>query len=264
MMNEKAAALGMTGTHFANPNGLPDENHYTTAGDMALIMSECIKNDTFRKIVSTTEYTVPATNKTAKERIYQNHDKLIIKDSGFYYDACIGGKTGYTDAALRTLVAAAEKDGKTLVGVTMYAPTNQDFKDMVSLFEYGFTNFSAADVTVTADGTKTEGTATLPSGITADKLTAQKSTDSTGASVYTYYYEKLPVGTGKEVSVTPTPTPAVSAADSVPSGNAGQGNSPLRIILIILCVLTALGILMIIISAVRNARRRARRRKRRK
>jgi len=270
LMNKRAAEMGCTGTHFTNPNGLPDENHYTTAGDMALIMSNCIQNETFRKIVSTTVYTVPATNKTATERTYQNHNKLIIKDSGFYYQYCIGGKTGYTNDALRTLVAAAEKDGKTLTAVTMYAPTNQDFTDIVSLLEYGFSNFSEQNVTVSVNGTETSGTVTLPSGITSDQLTAEKGTDGSGNTIYRYYYEKLPVGTGTEVKkAEPTSVPAASAADSAnssssgTSGKSGKGISALRIILIILAVIVGAVLALMIFVLIRNARIRAARRRRR-
>lgn len=268
LMNSRAAQMGCTGTHFTNPNGLPDENHYTTANDMALIMSACIQNDTFRRIVSTVSYTVPATNKTSAERTYQNHNKLIIKDSGYYYQYCIGGKTGFTNAALRTLIAAAEKDGKILTAVTMYAPDKQDFTDIVKLFDYGFSNFSEQNIKMTVDGTETEGTVTLPSGISQDQLTGKASTDEEGNADYRYYYNSLPVGTGKKVQ-TITPAAASSpAASSVPASSGsssagGKGSSSLKTVLIILAVLVAAALLLLIAVLVRNAQRRARRRKRR-
>lgn len=189
MMNARAAEMGCTGTHFHNANGLPDTEHYTTAYDMALIMANCIKNETFRKILGTSVYTVPATNKTPTERIYQNHCKLIIKDNSFYYDSCIGGKTGYTDSAWRTLVTAAEKDGMTLVCVTMHGPDTTDFVDHASLFDYGFNNFKHVSVD---DGTAT-GTVTLPDGISVSSLVANEVTEGE-TTTRSYTYEDNPVG----------------------------------------------------------------------
>ena len=78
MMNERAAALGCTNTHFTNPNGLPDPNHYTTAHDMALIMQEAIKNETFLRVESDLSYTIPPTNMTASPRPLQNHHVLSL------------------------------------------------------------------------------------------------------------------------------------------------------------------------------------------
>ena len=193
MMNDRAAAIGCTGTHFTNPSGLPDENHYTTANDMALIMRECLKNETFRKLISTTVWTVPPTNMTAESRTYENHNQLIL-DGEFYYEFCIGGKTGYTDAAQRTLVAAAVKDGRTLVGVTMHGPDRSDFSDMKALFEYGFNNFSVKEITEDPAGAEAKGSVTLPDGIGLDALTAEETETPDGQTVTRYSYQNLPVG----------------------------------------------------------------------
>ena len=146
MMNERAAGLGCKNTHFHNPNGMPDDEHWTTAYDLALIMQECLKNETFREIISTRIWHVPPTNMMSEERIYQNHCALILEDSEYYYPDCIGGKTGYTDLAWRTLVCAAERDGRTLICVVMHGYEKSDFRDAKKLFEYGFNNFVKRDI----------------------------------------------------------------------------------------------------------------------
>ena len=193
MMNEKAKEIGCTGTHFTNPTGLPDENHYTTAMDMARIMAVCLRNSEFRTIISTASYTVPATNKTDKKRTYENHCRLIDSGSEYYYQYCIGGKTGFTDAAERTLVCAAEKDGRTLVGVTLHGASKADFTDMASLFDYGFNNFSKQTLD---DGT----TVNLPDGIDVSSLTRNENDLDDGTAVVTYTYGDLPIG-GSDLNV---------------------------------------------------------------
>ena len=103
MMNERAAALGCTNTHFVNANGLPDPNHYTSAHDMALIMQECIKNETFCRIESDLTYTIQPTNMTSTPRDLQNHHALLFQDGQWGYKGAFAGKTGYTDEALELL-----------------------------------------------------------------------------------------------------------------------------------------------------------------
>jgi D-alanyl-D-alanine carboxypeptidase len=148
MMNERAKELGCTGTHFANPNGLWLENHYTTAHDMALIAREAYKNPTFAKITGTKRYSLPSTNKTKYKRTLVNHHEMLVasKFSQYVYDYCVGGKTGYTSKCRYTLVTFAKKDGMTLVSVVMRADSPWDSKneytDSTKLLNYGFENFT--------------------------------------------------------------------------------------------------------------------------
>ena len=123
-MNDKAAALGMQDTSFANPNGLDDENHYSTARDMAVLAAYAAQNPTFRRICSTRTATVGS-------RTMTNHNKLLSQVEG-----CIGMKTGYTKAAGRTLVSCAQRDGCRLVAVTLC--DGNDWADHKSLYEMGF------------------------------------------------------------------------------------------------------------------------------
>ena len=149
MMNEKAAELGCTHTHFNNPHGLPDENHYTCARDMALISQEALKNETFRLITSTRRYTIPPTNKHAQETYLTNHHKMLNNwrgDSTYLYDGCIGGKTGYTSVADSTLVTFAERDGMTLICVVMKEKAPGHYVDTTNLLNYCFENFQLWNV----------------------------------------------------------------------------------------------------------------------
>ena len=114
-MNRKAGELGCQGTHFTNTSGVHSEEHYSTAYDLALIMTAALEYDLFRTIIATPSHTVPATN-LSEERYFFNTNGLIsnLNYYGYTYDKCIGGKTGNTDEAGRCLVAAAE-DGDTLL-----------------------------------------------------------------------------------------------------------------------------------------------------
>ena len=194
LMNERAAEIGCTGTHFNNPHGLPDEAHYTTAEDMARIMREALRNETFRKIISTTSVTIPPTNLTPTERYYENHCRLIMPEDEVYYEYCIGGKTGYTDAAQRTLVTAAEKDGRTLICVTMHGPDGSDFTDHKALMEYGFNNFSLRRIFTDENGVHTEGTVTLPTVLPTSSVKETETELPNGTIDVRYTYEELPVG----------------------------------------------------------------------
>ncbi len=159
MMNERAASLGCTNTHFNNPNGLPDEDHWTSAHDMALIAAEAYKNETFRVIAGTKSYTIPPTNKHEAETPLHNHHKMIYPFHGDYaylYDYATGGKTGYTNAAGNTLVTFAEKDGLSLVCVVMREQTPDHYVDTRTLFDYCFENFKLLKVADYEENTQAE------------------------------------------------------------------------------------------------------------
>ena len=128
LMNDKAYELGARDTNFKNPHGLDASGHYTTAHDLSLISAAALSNPDFRKICSTYKKTVES---NIKERTVVNHNKLLKR-----YDGCIGVKTGYTQLSGRSLVGAAEKDGLTLISVTIDAP--DDWSDHQTLLDYGF------------------------------------------------------------------------------------------------------------------------------
>ncbi len=157
MMNTKAVELGCKNTHFLNPNGVHDEDHYTTAYDLAIMAREAMKNDTFKQIVSTASYTLPSTNKyTRIDRNLITTNDLIKKQSKNYYEYAIGIKTGSTTPAKNCLVASATKDGKNLISVVLKADKDSDrYNDTKTLFNYGFDNFSKKDIVKTGDIVKT-------------------------------------------------------------------------------------------------------------
>ncbi|HIS25550.1 MAG TPA: D-alanyl-D-alanine carboxypeptidase [Candidatus Pullilachnospira intestinigallinarum] len=140
LMNERAAQLGCTNTHFTNPNGLPDENHYTTAHDMALIAQAAYRLPLFRQICQTQTYVIPKTNMCGEQRWLNNHHKML-PDGIYAYEGCTGGKTGFTQAALNTLVTFAERDGRRLVCVSLRTNGAQIYADTASMLDYGFQNF---------------------------------------------------------------------------------------------------------------------------
>ena len=130
LMNQKAAELSLTDTNFTNPHGLHADSHYTTAHDLAVIAAEAMENVTFRTIVATKKYTIPATERS-QTRVLVNHNKLLSLDEN-----AVGIKTGFTKKSGRCLVGAAEKNGIRLITVTLNAP--DDWNDHRELFSYGF------------------------------------------------------------------------------------------------------------------------------
>lgn len=143
MMNTKINELGLSDTHFTNPYGLQDNNHYTTAHDLAIIMQYCLKNDDFRKIAGQASCAIPSTNKS-EPRKYSSTNELLIAGNSNYYPNLIAGKTGYTSEAGECLVSAAYNDNLELVGVILNS--NSRFKDTRSLYNYGYTNFSIKNI----------------------------------------------------------------------------------------------------------------------
>lgn len=157
MMNSRAAALGCTNTHFANPHGLNNSNHYTTPYDMALIAREAFKNPTLCQITSTTSYQFPATKLAGERTITMGH-KMIYPTDSRYYPGIIGGKTGYTSLAGNTLVTCVEKEGTRLVVVIMKSKSTH-YADTKALLDYGFAKVkaSADSQNQTADASISKG-----------------------------------------------------------------------------------------------------------
>ncbi len=126
-MNIRADELGLKQTHFVNPHGLDDPEHYSTAYDLAILSAFAMEHPVFSKIVSTKTITVG-------HRTFTNHNKLL-----WSFDGAIGVKTGYTKASGRVLVSAAERNGRRLIAVTIHDP--QDWKDHTALLEHGFSAY---------------------------------------------------------------------------------------------------------------------------
>lgn len=136
LMNDKAEQIGMESTQFVTPSGLDDENHYSTAKDMAYLMAYAMTNDDFANLTSKKNVKVDFINPDDMSITYGNHNKLLS-----LYEYCNGGKTGYTKKSGRCLVTSAEKDGVKLVAVTLNAP--DDWNDHINMYNYGFSKLTA-------------------------------------------------------------------------------------------------------------------------
>ncbi|HYE08780.1 MAG TPA: D-alanyl-D-alanine carboxypeptidase family protein [Patescibacteria group bacterium] len=147
LMNSKAKELGATNTNFVNPNGLHNDNHYTTARDMAMIAKYAMTMDMFRSVVKEVNYTIPKTNKQEERNYITNSNKLIWKTyDKFRYEYATGIKTGYTVKAKQCLVGGAIKGDMELISVVMAAEGQNIYTDTVALLEYGFANFQNVEV----------------------------------------------------------------------------------------------------------------------
>jgi D-alanyl-D-alanine carboxypeptidase (penicillin-binding protein 5/6) len=149
-MNERVEQLGLTHSHFANPHGLDDPEHYTTARDLAFIAREAMKNDLFRKYVSTYEYTMPETN-LQPERLLHNSNRMLYDNNrvvtvygeqvSVKYPDTTGIKTGYTSKSGNCLVSGVNRDGLELISVILKSKGMDQYSDTMSLLEYGLHNF---------------------------------------------------------------------------------------------------------------------------
>lgn len=144
MMNEKAASLGCTESHFVTVNGLHDENHYTTPYDLSLIAKAFFSNETLCKMSNTPTYLIEPTATQPDEIPCYTHNAIVRGE--YPYDYLVGSKTGYTSNARQTLVSCAEKDGMKLVCVVMKEESPNQFLDTINLFEYGFNNFHMMNI----------------------------------------------------------------------------------------------------------------------
>ena len=216
MMNERAAQIGCTNTHFVNASGLPDPDHYSTAHDMALIMREGLKNKKFRRIIGATDYTIKPTNMNSESRVLHTHHPMLAPESSYYYDGCIGGKTGYTSEAGNTLVTAVEKNGTTYIAVTMKAADLAIASTgSTAMFNYGYQNFTKLQVN--------GGEVSVPNGVTVDNLTVQENSQD-GNTVDDYYYNDYLLGSVEVPEATPTPEPAADTLSDTSGGNTDQAD----------------------------------------
>ena len=152
LMNKTAKELGCLNSNFITPNGIHDENHYTTAYDMALIAKAFFSNETLTKMSSTTRFDVPVTEHQTREGLILTAKSQLLPGKPYAYEPLVGTKTGYTDQARQTLVSCAEKNGLKLICVILKEESPAQFTDTIELFNYGFDNFDA----VTLDNVNNE------------------------------------------------------------------------------------------------------------
>ncbi len=144
MMNNKAKEIGCLNTHFVNPNGIHNDDHYSTAYDLALIGKYAMQFNDIMRIAMVNQYTLPKTNKYDREdRIFNTTNGLVTKNSEYYYPETTGMKTGYTDKSGYCIVTTAKKDDVELIAVVLGSNTIKErYEDCIKLFNYGFDNYS--------------------------------------------------------------------------------------------------------------------------
>lgn len=164
LMNRRASQLGAEGSHFVNAHGLPDDEHYTTAHDMALIMREAVQLPDFLQLFSEIRYEIPPTNKQPETRCLNSANCLV--NGIIEYDGIIASKTGYTDQAGHTLVTAANRNGRVLIAVVLKSYGKYDkYNDTTALFDYGYDHFRqvtipASSIVKEVSGQNNEGVKT--------------------------------------------------------------------------------------------------------
>lgn len=276
LMNEKAAELGCANSHFVNSHGLHDDNHYTTARDMALIGAAAFQNTDFRKITGTLQYTIPTTNVTNETRTFQNHQKMLFDWRKQYYEYCVGGKTGYTDKALNTLVTFATKDDVNLVAVVLRTHgSGNTYVDTKAMLDYGFEHFTK--IPVSSEQLKEKNIQSvnknsyvmLPSGITLEQLeyTVNYPTelgDKTGEVIYTY--DGHPVGKA-EVTVADkyyNDLHGIEEKKQEKKAEKKEKVSVIGVVITIVCIVLAVGLILflLLLCYVHYKRKQMRKRRR--
>lgn len=156
-MNAKAQELGMNNTHFVNACGMHNDEHYTTAEDLAILATYCMQNEKFREIVKTPVYQIAPTNKYGMERTLPNTNLFLARSRYHYYQPCTGIKTGHTSQAGYCLVSSAEYNDISLLAVVMKCNNTNEQKnaysyvDSKNLFEFGFNNYVSKKISAPGD-----------------------------------------------------------------------------------------------------------------
>lgn len=292
LMNEKAAEIGCENTHFVTPNGLHDDDHYTTAYDMALITQYALQNETFRELAGTLSYTVPATNLTEETRPLWNGNKMINPAEPYYYEYCEGGKTGYTSKANNTLVTFAKKDNLELICVIMDCDgAKYAYTDSRALYNYCYNNYiyhyPLSDFSFDSEDESTEKGNTILNNyysnldhdmfdLTVDKnysLLLNKSVDTTkieqnivfydqaqdnvlGEIIFSYEGEQI--GTAPITSTTPSLSATIITEEPEPEKSVWpQIKKVLLTLLVVILAFVAVGAVYLIFSTlIRKIKRR--------
>ena len=286
LMNQRAKELGCLNSNFVNPNGLPDDNHYTTAYDLAMIGKAFFANELLCKYASSTLLHIPPTAKQ-KDDIYAATTNELFKGRKYPYEHIVASKTGYTDAAKSCLVSCAEKDGLKLICVVLYDYAPEQFKDTIALFDYGFANFerlniSSVETKYNIDGSNffynnkdifgsskpilslnTEDCITIPKTATFADVTSAITYDNVApgeVALITYSYHGQAIGSASvDLAVDRNVTysfdnslPTDSAIQEVPEEENIIFINVVKVILWILGISAGLIVLIILISVVRN------------
>jgi len=271
-MNETAKRVGATHSHFANPHGLHDPEHYTTALDLALIARAAFANPTIQKIASTREFNWPGKEQNGT---YYNHDSML-----FTYDGTIGGKTGYTEEAGLTLVNAAKRGDRYVIGVVMgEADKTTEYNDMTALLDHGFDDFDAK--TAVTAGTvvgsvavaggqqqsvpviaKSDVTILVPAGTDPDAVVTPKLDAQAQAPVQPgQKLGTVEIRAGGQVIGVTEADAQLAVAVMTPWAKIALGHA-LAVIKWLIAILAALLVFRTVVQAIRRLRRRSARRSR--
>lgn len=271
MMNTRAAELGCKNTNFVNPNGIHNENHYSTAYDLSLIAKEAMKNETFRKIVSTVSHTLPSTNKYEQtDRNLITTNDLINKKNKNYYEYAIGIKTGYTAYAKNCLVAGANKDGVELISVVLGTDKKEvnglskRDTDTKKLFEYVYNNFSQKNVSTARETvvgqTKIKGATTETKNLDLNTdsdinilVTNDKEKDEINGEIKLNENIKAPIAKGDKLGTITYNSDGIEYTANVIAANDVQKSN---LVLNILRILLVIVLLLLTYLYLKNKRKR--------
>ncbi len=277
MMNEKAAELGCVNSHFVTTNGLHDDMHYTTPYDLAQIGRAFFANETLAKMSGTRYYKIEPTDKQPDLIELYTHNKLT--NNTYPYEGYVGGKTGYTSLANQTLVSCAKRNGMTLICVVMSVDSPGQYTDTIALFDYGFNNFSLANVAenetnytlMNSDFFKKEGdifgesetimsieptdSIILPATIDFDMVTSQlKYVDDPGSpdsvAVIDYSYEGMPLGSANIILAQDQPAYDFESPNVVADPDVDADKNSIIFVNVAKIVLIVLGVFVAILLVI--------------
>lgn len=240
MMNARAAQLGALNTHFANASGLSNPDHYTTAYDIAMFGRACMNNSTITGIMKTRQYVIPPSNKYGYERTINQSHKMLQKGE-FYYEYCVGGKTGFTDESKYTLCTFATKDDMNLIAVVLLCESSDDrYNDTIKLFNYGFDNFEKLTLNSSDTGSilsestyynsdifgssnisfsLASSTVTVPKGVTSDDISMLINRDAASGDTFAtveFMYNDIPVGNSELLASSTSTASQASRPSNLP------------------------------------------------
>ena len=278
LMNEKAKEIGCKNTHFVNPNGIHNKNHVSTAYDLALIGQYAMKNNTFRKIVKKTQYTLPATNKYSKtDRTFKTTNDLLIKNtstakSNYYYPNATGVKTGYTGEAGNCLVAAAKKDNMEVISVVLGADFTKEglsekFLDSIALLDYAFDHYAIEilqeknsvlqEVEVSSATEETKNLKVLVKDNIETLIEKNASTETLNPEI-SIDKLKAPISTGSTVGTITYTIDGKSYSSDLIAGDDVLPSNTLSLLLHIGLIIVTLYLLFTLLKSKKNTRPRSR------
>lgn len=264
MMNSKARELGCLNTNFVNPNGIHDENHYSTAYDLALIGRYAYSNSVLKSIASKTTYDLPKNSENNFTK-YKNTNTLMRDSSKYYYQYANGFKTGYTDAAGYCIIATAKKDDINLLAVILNGRFLEDGtatreNDCLTLFDYGFKNFTTTNLITEGDVARTisviNGTDDSKSLdlISADSLDCLVEKDEVIDVTPQVNLNTLfaPIAKGQVVGTITYTIDNIDYSSELIASHDVYSSSVMDIILMLLCVFLVLLLLVTVLSISKN------------